>query len=193
MMRGREMRYLRDQLPVVMAQDRRLDAFLAPFDQIAGDLYEFIAAKEHLFDLTVAPLELVRFLAHQIGVEIEPDLDESLQRRLAITAARTFPRRGTRESIEANVAALTGCDARVVDPNGIRVTALPDVPDVDDRHRVPGQAAPTEPAAPPNADTVGVVRVLLESYGDAPVAAVRAAIERELSCTVVYEIEIIEE
>ena len=97
-----------DQLPVVMATDTGVAKFLDVVDPMASQLYDVVGAKEVFFDPTVAPLPVVRWLGVRLGVEIDSNLPDDVQRRVFMIAAATHAIRGTAESLRMNLAAITG-------------------------------------------------------------------------------------
>lgn len=176
-------RYLEAQLPVVMSSDEGVARFLRGLDEMASELYERVGQKEHLFDIALAPLMVVRLLAERIGVPIDPLRPEAEQRSIARVAAATFPIRGTRASLEQNLAALTGMETTVEDPGGITAHRAPRVALTSSQR----EATPWDP--PESGGERAAVRIRIAGSGRATVAALIATVTRELQCAVPYEFD----
>lgn len=187
--------YLHAQLPLVMASDRGLARFLRGLDEMASELYERVGQKEFLFEVGLAPLPVVRLMAGQIGVPIDPMLPAPDQRQIARVASATFPIRGTRESLRRNLEALTGSTVRIDDPTGITADGTPRIAEPTSVRREGRDVSTT--AAPPPADPgsdraasdlaaqqhVRLVTIGVDGLGRATSASVRAAVQREVDCS----------
>lgn len=121
--------WLVDQLPRVMAEDHFVRRFVGIFEEIADSTRQRIDDLEPYFDIGLAPPEMVRWMASWVGSAIDPDIPESRQRSLAVSAGPLLPWRGTRRGLTSLVAALTRSDVEVTDTGGVfRRGEVPDEP-----------------------------------------------------------------
>ena len=176
--------YMHAQLPVVMATDEQLSSFLCALDEIASDLYDRVGATEQYFDLTLAPLPMVRWWTRLLQVDIDADRLESEQRAIATTAAVSFAQRGTATSLIANIESLTGAKGTLSGPGLGSVTVVPSA--LTRQNVCATSMAP--PAPPPAAPICSTVKIELSSLGRASLAQVSAVARRELPAHVGFEI-----
>lgn len=109
--------WLREQLPTVMAEDPFTSRFVQVFEDVATTMRERSDAIDDLFDVTVAPPGIVRFIGSWVGIEVPASLPVESQRRLVQAAGPLLRWRGTARGVEKLVEAVTGADV-AVDENG---------------------------------------------------------------------------
>ena len=135
--------WLTDQLPRTMADDDFTRRFVSIFEEVAGTVRSRIDQVPEVFDVGLAPLEFVRWMASWVGQSIDPSVPEDRQRSLAILIGPLFPKRGTRRGIEEMLEALTLSEVNVTDSGGIYIEgAAPDAdPHVEIRVSDTGEVA----------------------------------------------------
>jgi len=156
--------WLVGQLPMGMLDDDFFLRFVSMFEEEAGTVLDGVDNIPHAFDPTVAPPEMVRWLASWIGMPaIDSSLDESLQRRLVRTGSECLAWRGTGQGLRRFLEVTTQGPAEIVESGSIR-------PDNG------------EPAPPPSV----VMRV--GSTGGMPVGEFVGVVRDELPANVAFEI-----
>jgi phage tail-like protein len=110
---------LRGQLPMVMAADPLIPSFLMAFEDILDTLEGHVDMQPHVLDPTVAPLEMVRWVATWAGFEVSPSLPPERQRLLVQAAGNVVRWRGTREGLTMLMEAFTGGEVEVTDGGGV--------------------------------------------------------------------------
>lgn len=114
--------WLVGQLPMGMLDDDFFLRFVSMFEAEATTLLEGVDNIPNLIDPTVAPPEMVRWLASWIGMPaIDSSLDESAQRSLVRTGSQTMGWRGTRQGLARFLEVMTGGPAEVVESGSIRL------------------------------------------------------------------------
>jgi phage tail-like protein len=117
---ARHPRWLVDQLPVGMAQQDFFVRFVGIFQELASTLLEDADLVEHVADVTVTPVPMLRALAGWIGVDsVDESLPEDLQRLIVRSSARSLARRGTTEGLREFVEMLSGGPAVIDDGGGV--------------------------------------------------------------------------
>lgn len=111
--------WLREQLPTVMAEDPFTGRFVQVFEDVATTIRERSDAIDDLFDVTVAPPGIVRFIGSWVGIDVPPSLPVESQRRLVQAAGPLLRWRGTARGIEKLVEAVTGADVTVDEHGGV--------------------------------------------------------------------------
>lgn len=113
--------WLVGQLPMGMLDDGFFLRFVSMFEEVATTLLDDVDNIPHLVDPTVAPPEMVRWLASWIGLApIDSSIDEGLQRRLVRTASAGLAWRGTRGGLQRYLEATTGAPAEVTESGSVR-------------------------------------------------------------------------
>ena len=110
---------LRSQLPMVMAADPVIPRLLMAFEDILGTLEGHVDTQPHVLDPSVAPLPMVRWMAHWAGFEVSPSLSDRRQRLLVEAAGGAVRWRGTNEGLTRLLEAFTGADVDVTDRGGV--------------------------------------------------------------------------
>jgi len=111
--------WLREQLPTVMAEDPFTSRFVQVFEDVATTMRERSDAIDDLFDITVAPPGIVRFIGSWVGIEVPASLPVASQRRLVQAAGPLLRWRGTARGIEKLVEAVTGAEVTVDEAGGV--------------------------------------------------------------------------
>jgi phage tail-like protein len=111
--------WLREQLPTVMAEDPFTSRFVQVFEDVATTMRERSDAIDDLFDVTVAPPGIVRFVGSWVGIEVPSSLPVESQRDLVRAAGPLLRWRGTARGIEKLVEAVTGADVTVEEKGGV--------------------------------------------------------------------------
>ncbi|PBC75953.1 phage tail-like protein [Streptomyces sp. TLI_235] len=119
--------WLLNQLPQAMARDRVLAGFVRGCEETVDTVTAHIDDLEHKLDSTLAPAEMIAYLAGWLGIDVRPvvgydaDAEETLaaQRRTIRAVGAHLGRRGTAQGLEALLEALTGGRAEVTDSGGI--------------------------------------------------------------------------
>lgn len=106
--------WLVGQLPMGMLDDDFFVRYVSLFQDVATSLMEDADNVPNMVDVTVAPLEVVRWLGSWIGVTwIDSSLPDDLQRRLVREAGRMLAWRGTRQGLQRWLEVVTGGPAEV--------------------------------------------------------------------------------
>lgn len=114
------MSWMLQQLPSGMLTDDFFTRFVSIFQEQANTLMAHADNVPHLADPTLAPPEMVRWLASWIGVDaLDAALPEQLQREIVRTAARTLAWRGTRTGLQQFLEVFSGGPAVVEDGGGV--------------------------------------------------------------------------
>lgn len=106
--------------PVAQALCAGADAVLAPIISVLDNLPAYL-------DPAMAPDDLLPWLAHWVGIVIDPQLPPARQRELLVVAASLQGWQGTAHGIELAVEALIGADVEVLDSAGSGWSVDPDV------------------------------------------------------------------
>lgn len=103
-----------------MAEDELLSRFLSIFQDVADTVVHQIDALPHVFDVTVAPLPMVRTLGSWVGLDwIDPSLPDDLQRRIVGEYFSLLRWRGTRRGMQQLLELVSGEPATVLETGGI--------------------------------------------------------------------------
>lgn len=118
--------WLVDQLPVGMLDDRFFHDFVRLFQAGADTILEQVDNIDNIVDLTVAPIEMLRWLAGWTGMtalELAPPsaLSEEEHRRALRAWGASLGRRSTPLGLASFLEAVTGGPVEVEDPGGILV------------------------------------------------------------------------
>ncbi len=112
--------WMLQQLPVTMAGEEFFGRFVRIFQTIGTTLFDDADNIDHVLDITVAPVEMVRWLASWIGMtSLDESLPEDLQRRIVSSAARTLAWRGTARGLRTYLELVTGTPVQVEEGGGI--------------------------------------------------------------------------
>jgi phage tail-like protein len=179
----RKQDWLIQQLPVGMVEDEFLVRFLRIFQGVADTLLDQIDTLPHMFDVSVAPLPMVRQLGRWIGVDgIDPDFDPALQRRIVRDYAEFMQWRGTKRGLRKLLELLSDGEVSITDNCGIYVRPE-ETADVE-----PEEESPPEPPhlilKIPAARWVGETRV------DVPDRDVLRIVRNEVPAFVTFELHI---
>jgi phage tail-like protein len=112
--------WLVGQLPMGMLDDDFFVRFVSLFQDLATSFLEDADNISNVVDVTVAPPDLVRWLASWIArSHIDSSLDEQLQRTLVRRSSEILAWRGTRFGLERFLEAITGSPPEIEDAGGI--------------------------------------------------------------------------
>ncbi len=138
--------WLVEQLPVGMTEDEFFVRFVRVFQSVADTVVDQVDNMPHLFDVNVAPDNVVRTIGSWLGMDwVDPSLPDVLQRRIVREYSAGILWRGTRAGLTRLLELV--CDAegevRVEDNGGVYVDDPPiTAPHV--RMSVPGTGWTTE-------------------------------------------------
>lgn len=108
------------QLPMGMLDDDFFVRYVSLFQDVATSLMEDADNIPNVVDVTVAPLEVVRWLGSWIGVtSIDSSLPDALQRRLVREGGQMLAWRGTRQGLQRWLEVVTGGPAEVTESGRI--------------------------------------------------------------------------
>lgn len=109
-----------EHLPACFAEDEFFRSFLGIFDDVADTVEVQVGGIENLFDVSVAPDHVVRWLGSWLGVD---DIDSSLpveRQRLWVKRMGTLLWwRGTRTGLRGVLGLVTGRSVDVIDSGGV--------------------------------------------------------------------------
>jgi phage tail-like protein len=109
-----------------MLDDDFFVRFVSLFEDVATSFLEDADNIPNIVDVSVAPPELVRWLASWIGTaQIDSSLDEQFQRTLVRRSSEILAWRGTRFGLERFLEAITGSAPEIEDAGSV-VRADPD-------------------------------------------------------------------
>ncbi|MCL3861861.1 phage tail protein [Actinotalea sp. K2] len=112
--------WMLSQLPVGMTSDDFFTRFVSIFQEEAGTLLAHADNLEHLVDPSLAPPQMVRWIATWIGLAgLDPGLPDDSARKLVATASSTLGWRGTKSGLTAILEAYSGGPVHVQDGGGV--------------------------------------------------------------------------
>ena len=156
--------WLLAQLPSWMREDDFFARFVSMFEVIATTHLDHVDQLEHVFDLNVAPPEMVRALGRCMGVDLlDPGLDETVQREVLIEMGLLARLQGTKRRLTRVLELVTRERVEVIDSGAVVID---------------GGAPP----APPH------VRIRVESTGWMDEDDLVALVRRELPASVTFEL-----
>lgn len=108
------------QLPMQMLSNDFFVRFVSIFQELGTTLLEDADGVEYVADLTVTPVETVRWLGSWIGVtSLDDAMPEGLQRRIVASAAHTLAWRGTTAGLLSFLELISGGAAEVDEGGGV--------------------------------------------------------------------------
>jgi len=112
--------WMLNQLPVGMLDSKFFVRFVSLFQELGNSLLEGADNIEHVLDPTVAPEQLVRWLATWIGIDaIDQQLPGDLQRLILRSSARILSWRGTKAGLTDFLQMISGGEVEVIDGGGV--------------------------------------------------------------------------
>jgi phage tail-like protein len=111
--RGRG-RYL-SHLPSVFERDSFMGRFLMAFESFWAPIEQQVASVDSYFDPGLMSLPMLHWLADKIDLEIDPDWDEDVQRRMMARGISLFRKRGTRDGLQELLEVYTGGEVTIVE------------------------------------------------------------------------------
>jgi phage tail-like protein len=116
----RDPSWMLNQLPVQLVAHDFFRRFVSIFQELGSTLLDDADNVDHILDVTVAPPEMVRWLASWIAAQpVDADLPVELQRRMVASAARLLTWRGTVRGLTEYLELLSGGPAEVEDGGGV--------------------------------------------------------------------------
>lgn len=116
----RDPSWMLNQLPVSMLSHDFFVRFVSIFQELGSTLLEDADNIDHVLDLSVAPVEVVRWLGSWIGLSaLDPSLPEELQRRIVASAAQTLTQRGTVAGLRSFLELVVGSSVSVEEGGGV--------------------------------------------------------------------------
>ena len=173
-----------DYLPACLSEDPFLRDFLRIFDDVANTVDSQVSGLEHLFDVSVAPDHMVRWLGSWLGID---DIDSSIpieRQRLWVEKMGTLLWwRGTRTGLRGVLGLSTGRAVDVVDTGGVYPRHAP----VQARSRL--ETTAPAPVAPTRHNPRHV-HVWVEDVGRTTDEHLLAVLRRELPAEVTFELQV---
>jgi len=126
---------LGETLPAVYREDPFTQRFCDGLDAVLAPVLSTLDNLAAYLDLGTAPEDLLPWLAHWLGLAVDPGHDPVRQRELLRSTSELHGWQGTRRGIELAVAALLGVRAQVVESGGASWST-------DAADPLPGEATP---------------------------------------------------
>ncbi|HEY3002284.1 MAG TPA: phage tail protein [Kribbellaceae bacterium] len=126
---------LGETLPAVYREDPFTQRFCDGLDAVLAPVLSTLDNLPAYLDLGTAPEDLLPWLAHWLGLAVDPGHDPVRQRELLRSTSELHGWQGTRRGIELAVAALLGVRAQVVESGGASWST-------DAADPLPGEATP---------------------------------------------------
>ena len=112
--------WMLNQLPVQLVSSDFFRRFVSIFQDLGTTLLEDADNIDHILDVTVAPPEMVRWMASWIAAQqVDEDLPVALQRRMVASSAQLLTWRGTTRGLQDYLELLSGGPATVEDGGGV--------------------------------------------------------------------------
>lgn len=110
------------QLPVSMAEDPFLARFVRIIETVADTVVDQVDGMEHLFDVSVAPDEMVRAMGAWCGLDwVDPSLPDASQRAMVRIYSHNLMWRGTNRGLRELLEVLTDGPVTIHDSGGVFV------------------------------------------------------------------------
>jgi phage tail-like protein len=124
-----------ETLPALYVDDSFTQRFCDALDGLIAPVVSVLDNMPAYLDLSTAPSDMLPWLAHWVGLAVDPSQRSRRQRELLRSAIDLQGWLGTRHGIEAAIEALFGVQARVEDSGRAEWS-------VDASQELPGDAAP---------------------------------------------------
>ncbi|MCU1497989.1 MAG: phage tail protein [Acidimicrobiales bacterium] len=112
--------WLLNQLPTGMLDDDFFVRFVRIFQTVATTLMEGADNLEHVLDVTVAPVPMVRWLGTWLGVDdVDSALPHDIQRSIVATTGQMLAWRGTARGLSLFLEMVTGGPVEIVESGGV--------------------------------------------------------------------------
>lgn len=116
----RDPNWMLNQLPVQLVAEDFFRRFVSIFQELGGTLLDDADNIDHILDVTVAPPQMVRWLASWIAAQdVDASLPDELQRRMVASASKLLTWRGTARGLTEYLELLSGGPAQVEDGGGV--------------------------------------------------------------------------
>lgn len=123
-------------LPGMLREDPFAQQLCAGLDEVLAPVLLSMDAFPAYLDLATTPPDMLPWLGRWLGMEVDPDEDLDLQRKLLASASELHAARGTRRGIELALEAALGVDVHVSESGASAWSAQPDA-------ALPGEPGPT--------------------------------------------------
>lgn len=100
-------------LPTMLREDPFAQQLCAGLDEVLAPVLMSLDAFSSYLDLATTPDDMLPWLGHWLGMEVDPGGDLDLQRKLLASAGELHAIRGTRRGIELALEAALGVDVDV--------------------------------------------------------------------------------
>ena len=146
-------------LPALYQEDPFTQRFLGGLDEVLAPVLSVLDCLDAYVDPRTAPLDVLRWVASWVGVDVDPAWPADKQRDVVRAAARVHAGRGTAAALVEWVLLVHGLHAEVRESGGVAVS---DVPGGD----LPGQPEPVVHVRlkGATAEQVEAVRPVLRSW-----------------------------
>jgi phage tail-like protein len=168
-------------LPAMLQADPFARQLCASADEVLAPIILSLDCFPAYLDVATTPDDMLAWLSHWVGVDLNPQWDPARQRALVAAAPNLHRRRGTLGGVKAMIEVVFGIDVEVIDSGASGWSARPDT-------ELPGQPGSTftvrlhlSPGQQFEADNVGeLVRSVIPAHVscDVEVLTVNAAEER---------------
>ncbi|HET9648067.1 MAG TPA: phage tail protein [Microlunatus sp.] len=115
-------------LPAMIREDPFAQALCAGLDEVLAPVLMSLDAFPAYLDLGTTPPDMLPWLGHWLGMEVDPGEDLALQRQLLASAGELHAIRGTRRGIELALEAALGVDVQVLETGGSSWSTDPAAP-----------------------------------------------------------------
>ena len=123
-------------LPGMLREDPFTQQLCAGLDEVLAPVLMSLDGFASYLDLATTPADMLPWLGHWLGMEVDPGEDLGLQRALLVSAGELHAIRGTRRGIELALEAALGVDVQVTESGGSAWSLEPDA-------LMPGSPQPT--------------------------------------------------
>jgi phage tail-like protein len=112
-------------LPAMIREDPFAQQLCAGLDEVLAPIVMSLDAFPAYLDLATTPPDMLPWLGHWLGMEVDPGEDLDLQRKLLASAGELHAARGTRRGIELALEAALGIDVQVLETGAATWSAEP--------------------------------------------------------------------
>ncbi len=115
-------------LPAMIREDPFAQQLCAGLDEVLAPVMLSMDAFTAYLDLGTTPADMLPWLGHWLGMEVDPGEDLDLQRKLLASAGDLHAIRGTRRGIELALEAALGVDVQVLETGASSWSSDPSAP-----------------------------------------------------------------
>jgi phage tail-like protein len=113
-------------LPAMIREDVFARQLCAGLDEVLAPVLLSIDGFAAYLDLATTPADMLPWLGHWLGMEVDPGEDLDLQRKLLASSGELHAIRGTRRGIQLALEAALGVDVSVLETGGATWSSDPD-------------------------------------------------------------------